>query len=386
MNSRSISISTGIVATILVGWVLHVGAAIIQPFVIAVLLCVLLRPVVAALAKAFIPPVVTVVALVVLLFYGASQVAVVVQSNALTFVGEMQDGVKLKTLNEAQETLAKSGTWGQILVGLHDQVESWELPEGVADLTQYGLRTLEEQKPDEFLAGLGLMGVGTGFDFARALVIIVIYMLFIFAEQAVFRSKALSVAGDRQQEVADALDTIAVGIQRYLGVKTVTSLATGVLCYAALLWLEIPYALLWGFLTFLLNYIPTFGSIIAGIFPAVVALAVGGDASLTGVEKAVIVVFVYLTVNLTLGSFVEPKILGRELNLSPLVIVVSVVVWAGIWGVVGTFLAVPITATIQIVLASQESTRPLAILLSSGPPRPGRRRLLRRKNGDRVAA
>lgn len=386
MNTRSVSISTGIVATILVGWVLAVGAHIIQPFVIAVLLCVLLRPVVASLARYYIPPVVTVVALVVMLFWGVSQVTVVVQSNVSAFLDAEVADVELKTYSEEQRELAQSGRWGQILIGLHDQVDSWELTGFAQELADAGLKMLEDQDAKAFATDMGLTSFGTGLDFARTLVIIIIYMLFIFAEQAVFRSKILAVAGERQQETADALDTIARGIQRYLGVKTVTSLATGVLCYVGLLWLEIPYALLWGFLTFLLNYIPTFGSIIAGIFPTIVALAVGADDSLSGVEKAAIVATLYLAVNLTLGSFVEPKILGRELNLSPLVIVVSVVVWAGIWGVVGTFLAVPITATIQIVLASRESTRPLAIMLSSGPPRPGKRRLLRRGSGERKAA
>ena len=82
-----------------------------------------------------------------------------------------------------------------------------------------------------------------------------------------------------------------------------------------------------------------------------------------------------MMVNVFLGSCVEPKILGRELDLSPLVIIVSVVIWGSLWGVVGAFLAVPLTATLQIVMASSEHTRPIAILLSSGPPKDSRRRL-----------
>jgi predicted PurR-regulated permease PerM len=87
------------------------------------------------------------------------------------------------------------------------------------------------------------------------------------------------------------------------------------------------------------------------------------------VFKAAAVVVTYMSVNLTLGSFIEPRILGRELNLSPLVVVVSVVVWAGLWGVVGGFLAVPLTAAMQIILASNDTTRPIAVMLGSGPER-----------------
>ena len=175
------------------------------------------------------------------------------------------------------------------------------------------------------------------------------------------------------------MDTIGRGIQRYLGVKTVASLLTGLICYVVLVKLQVPYALLFGFLTVMLNYIPTFGSIIAGILASATAFAV---ADLTAVS---IVVVTYLGVNLTIGSYLEPKILGRELNLSPLVIIISVVVWAGIWGVVGTFLAVPLTSAIQIMLASTETTRPLAVLLSSGPPREERKIRARARRRRRAA-
>ena len=77
---------------------------------------------------------------------------------------------------------------------------------------------------------------------------------------------------------------------------------------------------------------------------------------------------IYIVVNVVMAYLVEPKLFGRELNLSPLVILVSVIVWTGIWGIPGTFLSVPLTATIQIVLANIPKTRPVAILLSSGPP------------------
>ncbi len=380
MSNKAISLGVGILATVMVGWVLHVGASIIQPFVVAVLLCVLLRPVVDTLAKLYIPPAVTVVALVVLLFFGVAKVGVLVETNLRAFfdaeqLAEAETGLDPFQDEKAAE-LAQKGRWGQILAKLGVRVQAFDLPEDVQKAAQDMLDTLADYEITSIIPD----AAGTGFDFIRVLVLILIYMLFIFAEQAVFRSKILAVAGDREAEAADALDSIARGIQRYLGVKTITSLATGVICYTALLMLEIPFAVLWGFLTFVLNYIPTFGSIIAGIFPTLTALAMG-DGGDTAMQKAAIVVIVYLSVNLTLGSVIEPKILGRELNLSPLVIVVSVVVWAGLWGAVGTFLAVPIMATAQIIMANTEGTRPLAMLLSSGPPRERRPRLPRPREG-----
>ena len=145
--------------------------------------------------------------------------------------------------------------------------------------------------------------------------------------------------------------------------KTAISLLTGVLCYFLLIFTQVPYAVIFALLTFLLNYIPTFGSIVAGILAALTALAVHDS-----VVPAAIVSAGYITVNIVLGSIVEPRILGRELNISPLVIIISVVFWVGLWGVVGGFLAVPLTAALQIVLANSDRGRPIAILLSGAPP------------------
>ncbi|MEZ5973778.1 MAG: AI-2E family transporter [Planctomycetota bacterium] len=331
------------------GWVLHAGAGIIQPIVIALLLAIMLQPVVVALSRYRIPPAATVMVLTALLFMGLVQLGLLLQSNVVGFLG----------INQPVTAPVPEGATGWIKIQAHltQRMQDWNLPGPVREYLAGALKELD-------LAGLAQGVVTNSLGFLKALVLVLIYMVFIFAEQAIFRRKILSIAGDRREEAAEILDTIGRGIQKYLGVKTVVSFLTGALCYAVLEAIDLPYSLLFGLLTFLLNYIPTFGSIIAGIFPTVTALA--GEDSFT---KVPIVIITYLAVNLTLGSFIEPKILGREHNLSPLVVVISVVVWAGLWGVVGGFLAVPLTAALQITLASNDSTRPIAVMLGSGPPR-----------------
>lgn len=324
-----------IIATILVGWVLHVGASILQPLVIAFLLASMLQPVIVRLARLKIPPTIAVVFLVALIGLGLAQGGLMLQSSIEEFF-----------TNSGAETLVD---------GVHDQLVKSSIPERVQNLIVDSLK-----KSDLQGVASGLIGGGVGF--AKGLMLIMIYMSFIFAEQKIFRRKILSIAGDREAEASQMLEKMARGIQRYLSVKTAVSLLTGSLCYVVLVSLDVPYALLFSLLTFLLNFIPTFGSIIAGFFPTITALGSGAPWS-----TALIVMGAYLVINLTLGSYIEPKILGRELNLSPLVVVVSVVVWAGIWGVVGAFLAVPLTSAIQIMLLSSERTRPVAILLSIGP-------------------
>ncbi len=401
--NRATTFLLGVIATILIGWVLNVGADILKPLAIAFLLASMLQPIVIGLARRGIPPALTVVLMVWLLFLGLVQVGLLFQANIQAFLegnsaavqesepglGSEEAGPPLDPETAAaavtqepreeparfdplapsqEEAMRQAGGWKEIVAGITLKLKESELPTGLVNYIEQALHNVQI---DVIASDLAIGGLG----FITTLVLVMIYMVFIFAEQAVFRRKILAIAGDRRDEAAKVLETIGRGIQRYLGVKTVVSFLTGALCYLALVWLEIPYALLFGFLTFLLNYIPTFGSIIAGIFPTITALAY--EASWV---KAVIVVIVYLSVNLSLGSFIEPRILGRELNLSPLVVVVSVVVWSGLWGVVGGFLAVPLTAGLQICLASSESTRPVAIMLGSGPPRE-RRRKRRREGG-----
>lgn len=356
--NRSVLVLLSILVTILVGWVLHVGAGIIQPLVIALLLASMLQPVVVRLARWHIPPAMTVLALVAILFMGLVQTGLVLQANIAQFLGESSPNAaeRIDPVLEKQEELSSGFDWPKLVESLEGRLQDSAMPDAVQELFIESLRELD-------LAGVARGLIDGGLGFTRSLILIMIYMIFIFAEQKVFRRKILVLADDRKEEAKEVLDNIGRGIQRYLGVKTAVSLMTGSLCYFVLVMLQIPYALLFGILTFLLNYIPTFGSIIAAIFPTVTALAV--EASW---NKAVLVLFCYLSVNITLGSVLEPKILGRELNLSPLVIIISVVVWAGIWGVVGAFLAVPVTSALQIVLLSSPRTRPVALMLSIGPP------------------
>lgn len=359
----------GVITTVLVGWVLHIGAPILQPLVIALLLAALLQPLVRWLGRFRIPSFVTVILLVGLLGLGLAQTALWFQANLLAFLGPQDEPTaavpieRLDPLSADQEELTRGlGGWDNVVARIGHWLDKSPIPEDYRGYLLDNLKSLDVQR-------IGAEFLGTGVDLAKVLFLIVLYMLFMFAEQAVFRRKILAVAGPNRDAAEEIVDSIGRGIQRFLGLKVLTSIATGALCYAALAALQIPYALLFGFLTFLLNFIPYFGSIAAGALPTMVALAVEGS-----INKALIVAVIYLTVNVGIGSIVEPKLMGRELDLSPLVILIAVVVWSALWGVVGAFLAVPLTATLQIVLAAHESTYPIAVMLSSGPPRQDRRR------------
>ena len=155
------------------------------------------------------------------------------------------------------------------------------------------------------------------------------------------------------------LDKIGQSIRSYLSIKTVISFLTGLFIWIWLLVIGVDYAVLWGVIAFLLNYIPNIGSIIAAaptMLLALVQLGVGGMVW-TGVG--------YLAVNLVMGNIVEPRVMGKGLGLSTLVVFLSLIVWGFILGAVGMFLSVPLTMTIKIVLEQNERTKWIAVLLGT---------------------
>ncbi|MEM6454671.1 MAG: AI-2E family transporter [Acidobacteriota bacterium] len=153
-------------------------------------------------------------------------------------------------------------------------------------------------------------------------------------------------------------------IQRYLIIKTLISLLTGLLIALWLSLLGVRFPLLWALVAFLFNYIPTLGSIIAAVPVALLTLI---DS---GVGPALVVILGYLAVNIVIGNLVEPQLMGRQFGLSALIVFVSLVFWGWLWGPVGMLLSVPLTVILKILLENTEDLRWLAVLL--GAPRRAR--------------
>lgn len=183
-------------------------------------------------------------------------------------------------------------------------------------------------------------------------------IIFLLIEEKSFTLKATMIMGLRG-ESATFLHTIGNNIRHYLSIKTVISLMTGILIWIGLLIIGVDYAIVWGLIAFMLNYIPTIGSIIAGVpavLLAVIQLGVGG---------AVWTLAVFLTVNIVIGSIVEPRMMGKGMNLSTLVVFISLIFWGYIFGTIGMFLSVPLTMAIKIIMEQKPSTRWVAVLLGT---------------------
>ncbi|MBA3012844.1 MAG: AI-2E family transporter [Proteobacteria bacterium] len=182
--------------------------------------------------------------------------------------------------------------------------------------------------------------------------------IFILSEAAGFPNKLRALSSDRDVDL-DQYTQISDGVNRYLGIKTLTSLATGV---AIALWLVVQgvdYPVMWGVFAFLFNYIPNIGSIIAAVPAILLALVQLGAA------PAAFAGLGFLIINTVVGNVIEPRIMGQGTGLSALVVFLSLAFWGWVLGPVGMLLSVPLTMAAKIALGGRESTRWLSVLLGS---------------------
>jgi AI-2 transport protein TqsA len=192
--------------------------------------------------------------------------------------------------------------------------------------------------------------------------LILIYLGFLFLEQGHFSNKisALVSNPDREDEAHRIITRIRDDIQKYISIKMFTSSLTGILSFTFLFTVGVDFAAVWGLLIFLLNFIPTVGSIVATIFPALIALAQSD-----GYTLFFLVLLGIGALQICIGNILEPRLMGSSFNLSPVVILLNLALWNAIWGIPGMFLCVPFLIIVAIVLSHFPQTRPVAIMLSS---------------------
>jgi len=189
---------------------------------------------------------------------------------------------------------------------------------------------------------------------------ILLIVIFILLEVTEFPAKLSAALADPKKSL-EGFEKIGVSVDRYLGIKTIFSLSTGV-CVGLWLWIiGIDYPLLWGILAFILNYIPNIGSIIAAV-PAVLLAVIQFD-----IWRALLAVLGYVVVNTVFGSLLEPKFMGRGLGLSTLVVILSLIFWGWVLGPVGMLLSVPLTMIVKIVMEGSEETRWISVLIGPSP-------------------
>ena len=192
---------------------------------------------------------------------------------------------------------------------------------------------------------------------ANALLIL-LTVVFILLEATDFPKKLRAVLKNPARSLSN-IEKFSQSAKRYLVIKTLISAATGLVIWIWLLILGVDYPVLWGMLSFLLNYVPNIGPLIAALPVALLALVQ------LGVGSALLTVLGFVVVHIVIGNLIEPRLMGKGLSLSTLVVFLSLVFWGWVLGPIGMILSVPMTSLVKIGLESYENTRGLAIMLGS---------------------
>lgn len=191
------------------------------------------------------------------------------------------------------------------------------------------------------------------------LLLVLLTMVFILLEAHSFPRKVRTAFG-HGDDVLGTVGKATESVQEYLFIKAWISLATGALAAVLLLATGVDFVFLWALIAFLFNFVPNIGSVIAAVPPVLLALLQ------FGVVRAGIVATGYIIINLVMGNMVEPRVMGRRLGLSPLVVFLSLVFWGWIWGPAGMLLSVPLTVIVKIAFEHVDDLKWLAIMLGPG--------------------
>ncbi|MFN7114885.1 MAG: AI-2E family transporter [Alphaproteobacteria bacterium] len=334
------SFALGFIVVCLVVYLLHIAAAIMIPFVIAVCLWYLINAIARGMAHLplggyklprFMCFLMAILSIVVGVWF------------VLDLINNNMQMVRA-AIPQYQQRLE------MLLPGLLERV-GLEKEAFIHDLRQY-----------INLTSIFTTLVATFTGLAGKTLVVMFYTGFLLYEQRFFNRKIIGMIEDPETEtrVRNILKNIDIKIQRYIWVKVVVSGITGTLTYLTLAYFKVDFNQFWGLMAFVLNFIPYIGSLLAIAMPSIIALIqFGDDLSL------VFTIFMALCViQITLGSIIDPRMLGDSLNISPIMIIFSLAAWGMIWGIPGMFLSIPILAMVVITLGQFPKTRPIAILLS----------------------
>lgn len=325
---------------IMVGWLLFIGRDLLIPILVALIAVYVLVTAADWLAR---------VPLVGKWPVWARRVLVLLGLFVAAFV---LGGIMVTT---AEQVVAAAPKYQENLTALFarvterfgmDQQASWEAIRAA---------TLDKINLQALLAGiLGSVGSLLG-----TLTLVAIYMAFLLGERGSFAHKLAVAVPERGGEIRHVIGEVNRKIGDYLAVKTLVNVILGVLSWAVMWWFEVDFALFWALIIALLNYIPYIGSFLGVIFPVVLTLAQFG-----ALQTTLIIAALLTAVQFYIGNVLEPKMIGKQVNLSPFVVLVALSLWGSLWGIAGAILAIPLTSMFAIICAAFPGTRPIAVMLA----------------------
>ena len=311
---------------------LKMASSLVVPFLLAVFIAMIVSPLLAWLKQRRVPGCVAILLIISLILLIGLVLAAVIGSSVDSFRQDIPVySAKLADMSQAiLQSLAQQG--------IEIDAQQWQ----------------NSFDPSAVMRWVGFALASFGNVMTNS-VLILITVIFILAENTSFGDKLRLSRGDKSSQAW--LAEFSASIQGYLAIKAAISAVTGLLIYIWLTILGVDYAVLWGLMAFLLNFVPTVGSFIAAV-PAVLLALVQlgfGGAGLT--------LLGFVVVNFLMGSAIEPRWLGKGLNLSPLVVFVSLILWGWVLGPVGMLLSIPLTIMVKIALAANEDTHWVSVML-----------------------
>lgn len=338
---RTLAALLGIITIIAAGSVLYVTQSVLIPLVIAWLLSCVFGPVVHFLTERKAPLSLAITFVILLAFFVLLQAVLFLSARVQAFAGEYE--TYAAKLNSLITSLGEN------------------LPKTIAT----ALKEIKWQgKAAEYLTSIAARTATV----LWALVIVMIFVVFILMGQPHFTAKLqLAFSQEDTGRIGSVIERITTKIGQYMALQLAISAVTGVCVWFALHLIGVDFAKTWGALAFMLNFIPTLGSIIASIPPILVATV---QFAPDETWKAVVTAASLLCIQMIIGNGIAPKVMGDRLNLSPVVVLLSLLFWGWLWGVVGALLSVPIAAAIKIICDSVEPLHPVGIMMGAGPTSP----------------
>lgn len=315
---------------------IKVASGIVTPFLLAVFISFVSAPLIFWFEKRLYFPRVISFLIVVILVVGILVGIGMIVTNSLNGFLDSVPILQEKLSNLTKEAILKIEKIG-IKMDIKDIPQSFD--------------------PSQIISNAGLFLKSTSKILSNSFLIFLLVSFILFETRSL--NEKLRIISLRNPKTLKVVETFAKNLNRYLVIKSLASLATGAIIALVLSIMNIKYALIWGVIAFLLNFIPTIGSILAAL-PAIL---------ITLVEYNFITAFwvliVFVATNISIGNFIEPRFLGEGLGLSTLVVLLSLLFWGWIFGVAGMFLAVPLTMSVKMALETNKNTRWISLLLSN---------------------
>ncbi|MBO6577305.1 MAG: AI-2E family transporter [Rhodothermales bacterium] len=357
-NYNLTSVFLGIIAMFVVGVTLMQLRVVLMPFVLAMLLSVIFKPVVLNLKARRFPTALSLLGVLIAFFLVLFLLGWFLSASIGALVQQIPDyeGRIVAYLDGVEAFVAAQAAQFNI----EEADVGWSRAVSLSSVTS-----------------VVSTGIGTFITFLGTTFLVMLFMMFILAGSGDLAEKVrVAFPPAHAERIAVVVSNVDAQVRRYLVAKTLVSMATGLLTGIITASFGVDFPLVWAFLAFVLNYIPSFGSLVAVLCPVLLSLL-----QFDSVATTLVLMIILVATQATLGNIIEPRVMGFSLNLSPLFILVSLIFWGWLWGFWGMVLAVPLTATVKIVFENVEALRPFSVLMSGWtnagsdepplPPNPG---------------